>query len=433
MKKVLMRGLVAITSLLCVTSHADTDIPRQLVEDASTKMTSRLIADREQVQSQDFYLEQLVDEIILPVVDHVTMSKRVLGKYWRRASNDQQKTFVTAFKQKVIRTYAGAFKAFNGETIQYEDSRINDKGNQALVKSQIVRIGAAPIRVDYKLYSRDGKWRVFDVVIEGVSLVKSFRDQVSLSIEQDGLAKAISKLADEYKSEAPQVKLGGHEWGPYLGKTQPNSGLAAAIVSAAFARAGYSATIEFMPWERVNSHIEQGSLDGSVASWYTAERADTLLYSEPYINNKLVFIKRDEDPFTFSSVVQAQQFLKNRSYRLGIFNDYAYGETFNRIRPLFQLETRDYCSQLFRDVAAKELDLALVDHWVAQQELANKDHIASHLITAPGTLSVRPLHIAIPKNHPNAASIIKAFNSGLKQIRNDGSYQALLEQFNYPG
>jgi len=361
------------------------------------------------------------------------MSKRVLGKYWRRASNDQQKIFVTAFKQKVIRTYAGAFKAFNGEDIQYEESRINDKGNQALVKSQIVRIGAAPIRVDYKLYSRDDEWRVFDVVIEGVSLVKSFRDQVSLSIEQDGLAKAISKLADEYKSEAPQVKLGGHEWGPYLGKTQPNSGLAAAIVSAAFSRAGYSATIEFMPWERVSNSVEKGSLDGSVASWYTEERADTLLYSEPYIDNKLVFVKRDEDPFVFSSVTEVQQFLKDRSYRLGVFDDYAYGEAFNRIRPLFQLETRDYCSQLFRDVAAKELDLALVDHWVAQQELANKDHIASHLVTAPGTLSVRPLHIAIPKNHPNAAAILKAFNSGLKQIQNDGSYQALLEQFNFPG
>ena len=432
MKKALLSGLMIITSLFVVVSHAEQDVPRQLVENASKQMTERLIADRQMVQSQEYYIEQLVDELLLPVVDHVYMSKRVLGKHWRRASKEQQKTFVRAFKQKVIRTYAGAFKAFNGEEIRYDESRLNKKGNQALVKSQIVRIGAANIRVDYKLYFKKDKWRVFDVIIEGVSLTKSFRDQVSMSIEQNGLAKAISKLADEYKSEAPQVKLGGHAWGPYLGKHLPNYGLAAEIVTAAFTRVGYKVTIEFMPWSRVMDEAGSGELDGSIATWYTPERAKSLYFSDSYIDNKLVFVKRSNDPFEFQSPEQIQQFIANKGYRLGIFDDFAYGKEFDQVKPLFSVETREYCSQLFRDVANKNLDLVLVDHWVADTELADKKHIAEHLTQVAGTLASRPLHVTIPKSSKNGQALIDAFNTGLKRLKQDGTYQQLLEQHQFP-
>jgi polar amino acid transport system substrate-binding protein len=432
MKKALLCGWVIVTSLFALVSHAEQDVPRQLVESASQQMTERLIADRQMVQSQDYYVEQLVDELLLPVVDHVYMSKRVLGKHWRRASKDQQKAFVAAFKQKVIRTYAGAFKAFNGEEIRFDESRLNKKGNQALLKSQIVRIGAANIRVDYKLYFKKGNWRVFDVIIEGVSLTKSFRDQVSMSIEQDGLAKAISKLADEYKSEAPQVKLGGHAWGPYLGKHLPNYGLAADIVTAAFTRVGYQVTIEFMPWSRVVEESANGELDGSIATWHTPERAESLYFSDSYVDNKLVFIKRSNDPFEFQGAVQAQQSIANKGYRLGIIDDFAYGKEFDQVKSLFNLEVREYCSQLFRDVANKNLDLALVDHWVADTELTNKKHIAEHLMRVVGTLASRSLHVTIPKSSKNGKTLIDAFNTGLARLKQDGTYQQLLEQHQFP-
>lgn len=432
MKTTLRSGLLLLACLFAAVSHAQTDAPRQLVEAASTRMTERLIADREQIQSQDFYLEQLVDELLLPAVDHITMAKRVMGKYWRRASEEQQKTFVKAFKNKVIRTYAGAFKAFNGEKIEYQDSRLNPDGNRALVKSEIKRVGAANIRVDYKLYNRDDSWKVYDVIIEGVSLVKSFHDQVSLSIEQDGLAKAISALADEYKSDAPQVKLGGHAWGPYLGKQQPNYGLAADIVSAAFARAGYQLTIAFMPWNRVEEHIRTQQLDGSVASWRTPDRQTDTLFSKPYLHNRLVFIKRQDDPFYYQNPTQLNDLAGNKGYRLGIFENYSYGPEFDQIRDLFQIQRRDYCSQLFRDVANKELDLALVDHWVASSELSHKPNVSQHLVQAPGTLTRQSLHIALPASGERSQQLINAFNLGLQRLKQDGSYQQILDQHQFP-
>lgn len=431
MKTVFLKSWLVFVCTLALSAHA-ADTPRQLVENTSTQMTERLLTDKERVQTQEYYLEQLVDEIILPIVDHRRMAKRVLGKHWKRASKAQQKSFTASFKHKVIRTYAGAFKAFNGEEIRYDPARLNDEGNQALVKSQIIRPGAASIRVDYKLYLNKEKWRVFDVIIEGVSLTKSFRDQVGQSIEQHGLAKTISKLASEYKDEAPEIRLGAHSWGPYLGKTLPNYGLAADIVSAAFAQSGYKVNIEFMPWNRVGDGINSGELDGSLASWYSEERSKHNLFSDAYIENKLVFVKRDNDPFEFESTAQAKAYLQNRSYRLGIFEDYAYGEEFQQISPLFQVESRNYCSQLFRDVASKELDLALVDHWIAQQELNDKEHIADHLTQVSGTLSSRSLHVTIAKNSTQADALVNAFNLGLRRLKDNGDYQRLLKKHQYP-
>ena len=100
-------------SLAAQTAFASED-PRTIVETAAKEMTSRLITDKDKVSNQEYYLEQLVNELLLPVVDHKFMAKRVLGKHWKKTSSSQKQQFTEAFKHKVIRTYAGAFKAFNG-------------------------------------------------------------------------------------------------------------------------------------------------------------------------------------------------------------------------------------------------------------------------------------------------------------------------------
>ena len=432
MKFALQPVLFIACMLFGFTAQAADDAPRTTVETTAKAMTDRLLSDRELVQTQENYVEQLVDELLLPVVDHVYMAKRVLGKYWKRASMEQQKTFTIAFKEKVIRTYAGAFRAFDGQNILFEDSRLNKEGNQAIVKSEIQRIGATPIRVDYKLYLSKNRWQVYDVIIEGVSLTKSFRDQVSLSIEQDGLAQAISKLADEYKSAAPTVKLGARAWGPYLGSNLPGSGLAADIVTTAFARAGYQVELVFAPALRIEEDTSAGQLQGEIAAWQPEQPSATQIYSAPYLENTLVFIKRDNDPFDYDSPAQLQHQLTDKAYRLGIFEGVDYGREFSRIAPLFQLQTLDYCSQLFREVAGKSLDLALVDSWMADIELSSKEHIASHLQIVPTPLASLGLRVSIARSADGAKTLIQAFNTGLERIKADGTYQSLLKKHNYP-
>ena len=267
-------------------------------EDAAIEMTKRLITDQEIINNQPYYVEHLVDEILLPVVDHTYMARRVLGKNWKKSSEAQKKQFVDAFKHKVIRTYAGAFKAFNGEKILFEDAKLNKTGKRAIVKSAIQRVGAPEINVTYKLFNKRGQWLTYDVVIEGVSLVKSFRDQFNQSIEQHGLAQAISLLAAEYKSETPILKMAGHSWEPYISNQLPANGLAVNLVTEIFTHAGYQVEMEFMPWQRVSEEMGNGGIDISVAAWYNETRAREAQFTDAYLlalselNEVLLLVER---------------------------------------------------------------------------------------------------------------------------------------------
>jgi len=405
--------------------------PRQVVETAALAMTERLITDKDEISSQDYYVEHLVDELLLPVVDHVYMAKRVLGKNWKKTSKVQKKQFVGAFKHKVIRTYAGAFKAFNGEEIIFENAKYSKSKKKASVKSAIQRVGAPAINVTYKLYLKKSRWLTYDVVIEGVSLVKSFRDQFQQRIEKLGIAQAISELANEYKSENPILKMAGHSWEPYISNQLPANGLAVNIVTEVFARAGYQVEMKFMPWQRVSEGMREGTLDMSVGSWYNETRAHETQFTDPYLTNELVIIKRKLDKLAYSTPEEFKTYIKQRGYRLAVFKDYGYGEEFSEIAPLVSLNYYKYCSQMVRDVANKNTDIALLDNWTASTSLGHTKNVADHLEIMP-TLIERGLHVTISKKRDGHKLIADAFNKALAKMKADGSYQEILKKHNYP-
>lgn len=409
-----------------------TEDPRVVVETAAIAMTKRLITDKDLIRDQPYYLEQLVDELLLPVVDHPFMAKRVLGKHWKKTSTEQKTTFIKSFKHKVIRTYAGAFKAFNGETIMFEDATYNKTGKKASVKSAIQRVGAPAINVAYKLYFKKDQWLTYDVVIEGVSLTKSFRDQLNQSIDKDGLAQTISALALEYKSENTVLKMGGHTWDPYISKQLPANGLAVHIVSEVMSRAGYDIEMEFMPWQRVADGLASGDIDMSVSSWYNQTRATVTQFTDPYLTNNLMIVKRKNDPLAFNSLVEFKQSVSEKGYRLGVFKDFGYGNDFNEIAPLLSLNYYKYCNQMIRDVATKDTDIALLDHWTAANNLQKQKNIADHLELIPTPLISRTLHVTISHKNSQHKQIAKAFNLALKEMKADGSYNKILQQHNYP-
>jgi ABC-type transporter MlaC component/ABC-type amino acid transport substrate-binding protein len=405
--------------------------PRQIVESAAIAMTERLITDKDEISSQDYYVEHLVDELLLPVVDHAYMAKRVLAKNWKKTSKEQKIQFVGAFKHKVIRTYAGAFKAFNGEELIFENAKYSKSKKKASVKSAIQRVGAPAINVTYKLYLKKNNWLTYDVVIEGVSLVKSFRDQFQQRIEKLGIAQAISELANEYKSENIILKMAGHSWEPYISNKLPANGLAVNIVTEVFARAGYQVEMQFMPWQRVSEGMGDGNLDISVGSWYNETRAHETQFTDPYLTNELVIIKRKLDKLSYSSQEEFKTYINQRGYRLAVFKDYGYGDEFSEIAPLVSLSYYKYCSQMVRDVANKNTDLALLDNWIVSNSLSHTKNVADHLEIMP-TLIERGLHVTISKKRNDHKLIADAFNKALAKMKADGSYQEILKKHNYP-
>ena len=129
------------------------------------------------------------------------VARLVLGRAWRSASDEQKKGFIVEFRTLLLKTYAVALSKYKDQKIEFKPSRMSYTDEIFIVKSEIIQAGAQPIRVNYALSKRAGKWLVFDIVIEGVSLVTNYRSQFSSVIRKNGMDTLIKRLAKKNKGK----------------------------------------------------------------------------------------------------------------------------------------------------------------------------------------------------------------------------------------
>ena len=148
----------------------------------------------------------LAEEKIMPNFNFDHVCRLVLGKNFSRASKEQQDAFQREFRTLLIRTYASALSKYRNQTIQYKPLRDIAADKQVNVKTQILQPGGEPIAVDYTLEQIADTWKVYDITIEGVSLVTNYRGQFSDEIRQNGMDGLIQRLVDKNKSNASAKK-----------------------------------------------------------------------------------------------------------------------------------------------------------------------------------------------------------------------------------
>jgi phospholipid transport system substrate-binding protein len=142
----------------------------------------------------------LAEEKILPNFSIDKVSRMVLGKNWTKATPDQKTAFQKEFRTLLLRTYATALSKYKNQTIEYAPLRMAEGSSTASVKTSILQQGGQPIAVNYTLEKQADAWKVYDIVIEGVSLVTNYRGQFSQEVRQNGLDSLIKKLADKNKA-----------------------------------------------------------------------------------------------------------------------------------------------------------------------------------------------------------------------------------------
>ncbi len=170
--------------------------PQALVEETSQLMIAKLREEKEIIKTQPGRIYQLVDKIILPHFDFEYMSQMVLAKYWRRANAKQRAAFTDEFKMLLVRTYATSLNEYADQDIIYLPFRAGNKADQAVVRTEVEQAGSFPIPIDYQLHRKGDDWKVFDVVIDGVSLVTNYRSSFAREIRKDGLDQLIKTLAE---------------------------------------------------------------------------------------------------------------------------------------------------------------------------------------------------------------------------------------------
>lgn len=195
---------LALALLLTATcgAHADDAPATALVRETATEVLTRLQAEPDATSANPQRLYAIAEEVVLPKFDFERMSQRVLGKHWRSASADQRQRFIGEFKTLLVRTYATAVSDYRDAALSFLPAR-ELAADIYRVRSNVDRgNGAPPLQVDYDVYRKVDAWKVFDVAINGVSLVVSYRAGFDSDISKLGMDGLIDQIAQHNVEKA---------------------------------------------------------------------------------------------------------------------------------------------------------------------------------------------------------------------------------------
>ena len=185
-------------SLFVGVGNANAELaPDVLVKQTADDVLTIIKNDREIQAGNQQKLYGVIEEKILPNFDFDRVCRMVLGKNWKSATPEQQAIFQKEFRSLLLRTYSSALSKYKDQVIEYKPMRYEVDEKNVSVKTQILQSGGQPIAVDYSLVKGAAGWKVYDIVIESVSLVTNYRSQFSNEIRQNGLDSLNKKLADK--------------------------------------------------------------------------------------------------------------------------------------------------------------------------------------------------------------------------------------------
>jgi len=197
----LFRNIIAALSLglLTIGVQAQT-APDEFVRTISQSVLEEIRSDRS-LQSGDIErLNGLVDRKVMPYVDFQRMTALAVGRNWRGANPEQQKTLMQEFRRLLLLTYSGAVRQVNELTLQVRPVRAKPDDDEVIVRTQVLRPGREPIQIDYRLQRSAGGWKIFDMNIMGLWLVEHYRNQFAQVVGASGIDGLIQSLKEKNQS-----------------------------------------------------------------------------------------------------------------------------------------------------------------------------------------------------------------------------------------
>jgi phospholipid transport system substrate-binding protein len=187
-------GAYAADTPAAPAAAASTQGPQELVENSAKRMLQELDANRPMYAKDPAKLDALVANVLLPNFDTEYAARLVLGQNWRTATPEQRKRFVDAFYHSLLRNYGAALVDFTADRFVILPYKGDPGDTMATVRTEVKRSSGDKVPVNFSLRKTDGVWKAWDVVIEGISYVKSFRTDFGAEIQQKGLDEVINRL-----------------------------------------------------------------------------------------------------------------------------------------------------------------------------------------------------------------------------------------------
>lgn len=192
-KKLIIAGLL---SLMALAASAADDHPAQtLVVSSTTDLIDVLKKEGDRIKNDQAFLDEQIATYVVPNVDFNTMTKLAVGKSWKRADETQRTELVTEFTALLLNTYTNALTEYSGESIEFQPFKAEKREDRAVVRSVFKQSGGSTIPVLYKLREKEG-WLIYDIEVDQISLVTSYRTAFSNEIEKGGIEGLIQTMKD---------------------------------------------------------------------------------------------------------------------------------------------------------------------------------------------------------------------------------------------
>lgn len=178
--------------------------PQQVIQGVSAQIQKRLL---DKSFTQNFaQVTEYVNGVINPHADFNRISVLVLGKLWKSATNEEQERFKHEFQTLLVRTYSRAFVEFNDWSIRFPPIEMESGATKIIVKSEVTQPSQPPVEVNYRMLLSKGEWKVYDIMIDGVSLVTNYRSTFSEQIKTKGSLSAVIDGLAKRNAEALAAK-----------------------------------------------------------------------------------------------------------------------------------------------------------------------------------------------------------------------------------
>ena len=193
--KYLLAFLIALAG---VAQAAEEQSPEALVKQVTAEVLDAVKSDKQLAAGDREKVLKLAEEKVMPHIDFEETTRLAVGRSWSQASAEQKKALITEFRRMLVRVYSNAIQPYQGQTVQVSPVRMKPGDTEATVHNTFKRAsGGAPVGFDYSMRKTEQGWKIYDIVVEGVSLVLTYRSEFDAVVKQQGVDGLIKALASK--------------------------------------------------------------------------------------------------------------------------------------------------------------------------------------------------------------------------------------------
>jgi len=202
----MQRILAMFLMLLVPALAAAEEAPDALVKRTTDEVLAIIKADKDLQSGNISKVVQLAEQKVLPHFDFERMTRLAVGRNWAQATPEQKQALVKEFRTMLVRTYSSSLSQYRNQTIEVKPAKVGAGDKEAIVKTAVIQQGGPPIPIDYAMEKMDSGWKVYDVVIDGASLVTTYRGTFNDQVQRGGLDGLVKTLQERNAGPAPAKK-----------------------------------------------------------------------------------------------------------------------------------------------------------------------------------------------------------------------------------